>query len=159
MPQPSENGGLFPKGAFEIDLEAATVTCPGGQTTARFTPDTDGGKTFHFGAACRECPLRAHCTTAAAGRTIQIGPHEQALADARARQSDPAWIEDYRTTRPKIERKLGHLMRRRHGGRRARVRGTERVDADCRLLAAAVNLARLAVLGLHRTPQGWAVTA
>ena len=28
-----------------------------------------------------------------------------------------------------------------------------------RLLAAAVNLARLAVLGLHRTATGWAVTA
>jgi len=26
-------------------------------------------------------------------------------------------------TRPKVERKIGHLMRRRHGGRRARVRG------------------------------------
>jgi hypothetical protein len=50
-------------------------------------------------------------------------------------------------------------MRRHHGGRRARVRGTQRVDADLRLLAAAVNLARLAVLGLHRTATGWAVTA
>jgi IS5 family transposase len=50
-------------------------------------------------------------------------------------------------------------MRRRHGGRRARVRGTARVDADFRLLATAVNLARLAVLGLHRTTAGWAVTA
>ena len=105
------------------------------------------------------CPLRDQCTTATAGRTITVGAHEQALADARTRQTDPAWIADYRSTRPKIERKLGHLMRRRHGGRRARVRGTQRVDADFRLLAAAVNLARLAVLGLHRTATGWAVTA
>ncbi len=47
-------------------------------------------------------------------------------------------------------------MRRKHGGRRARVRGTDRVDADFRLLAAAVNFARLAVLGLHGTAHGWA---
>ena len=50
-------------------------------------------------------------------------------------------------------------MRRRHGGRRARVRGTTRVDADFRLLAAAVNLARLAVLGVRRTAHGWATVS
>jgi IS5 family transposase len=50
-------------------------------------------------------------------------------------------------------------MRRKHGGRRARVRGTVRVDADFRLLAAAANLARLAVLGLRSTTTGWAATA
>ena len=50
-------------------------------------------------------------------------------------------------------------MRRRHGGRRARVRGTTRVDADFRLLAAATNLARLAVLGLRTTTQGWEMAA
>ncbi len=60
-------------------------------------------------------------------------------------------------TRPKVERKLGHLMRRRHGGRRARVRGTGRVDADFRLLAGAVNLARLATLRVRGTATGWAV--
>ena len=38
-------------------------------------------------------------------------------------------------------------MRRRHGGRRARVRGLAKVAADFSLLAAAVNLARLATLG------------
>jgi hypothetical protein len=57
-----------------------------------------------------------------------------------------------------VERKIGHLMRRRHGGRRARVRGTTKVAADFSLLAAAVNLARLGALGLHRaTGQGWQV--
>jgi IS5 family transposase len=39
-------------------------------------------------------------------------------------------------------------MRRRHGGRRARVRGLVKVAADFALLAAAVNLARLGVLGV-----------
>jgi Transposase DDE domain len=90
---------------------------------------------------------------------VSVGPPEQTLTDARTRQTDPAWVADYRAPRPKVERKLGHLMRRRHGRRRARVRATERVDADFRLLAAAVNIARLAVLGLHRTAAGWVVTA
>jgi Transposase DDE domain/Transposase domain (DUF772) len=155
---PPMAGGLFSKDRFAIDLGAQTVRCPA-DNIAAIHPARAGGGTAHFGAACARCPLRARCTTAAAGRTITVGPHEQALADARARQVDPAWITDYRSTRPKIERKLGHLMRRTHGGRRARVRGTERIDADFRLLAAAVNLARLAILGLHRTAAGWAVTA
>ena len=90
---------------------------------------------------------------------MSVGPYEQTLTDARARQTDPAWVADYRGTRPKVERKLGHLVRRKHGGRRARVRGTARVDADFRLLAAATNLARMAVLGVRGTTQGWAVAA
>jgi IS5 family transposase len=47
-------------------------------------------------------------------------------------------------------------MRRRHGGRRARVRGLARVAADFHLLAAAINLARPGSLGLGWTPTGWA---
>ncbi len=159
---PTAAGGLFSKDRFDIhlgaDLGAGAVTCPGG-VTAPIRPARAGGGTAYFASACPACPLRAQCTTAAGGRTVSVGPHEQTLTDARARQTDPAWIADYRGTRPKVERKIGHLMRRRHGGRRARVRGTARVDADFRLLAGAVNLARLAVLGLRGTAHGWAVAA
>jgi len=84
-----------------------------------------------------------------------VGP-DQTVIPTRAQQADPAWRADYRATRPKVERKLGHLLWRKHGGRHARVRGTERVDHDFRWLAAAVDLARLAVLGLHWRPMtGW----
>jgi DDE family transposase/transposase-like protein DUF772 len=154
---PTTAGGLFSKDRFDINLGADTVTCPGG-VTVPIRPASAGGGTASFASACPACPLRAQCTTAAGGRTVSVGPYEQTLTDARARQTDPAWIADYRATRPKVERKLGHLVRRHHGGRRARVRGTTRVDADFRLLAAAANLARLAVLGLRGTTQGWAVT-
>jgi IS5 family transposase len=44
---------------------------------------------------------------------------------------------------------------RHGGGRRARVRGLVRVTQDFKLLAAAVNLARLASLGLRSTASGW----
>jgi len=95
--------------------------------------------------------------TAREGRTIAVGRHEQRLGDARQQQSNPAWAADYRATRPKIERKLGHLMRRKHGGRRARMRGTTKINADLNLLAVAHNLARLAVLNVRSTTTGWAV--
>jgi len=151
---PVAAGGLFTKDRFDVNVRAGTVTCPNG-ITVTIRRHRRGGGMAHFKGACRDCPLRDQCTSSAKGRAIAIGAHEEALARARARQRDPDWRADYRATRPKVERKLGHLMRRRHGGRRARVRGTARVDADFRLLAAAANLARLGVLGVRWSPTGW----
>ncbi len=151
----SAPGGRFSKDRFDIDLDADTVTCPN-EVTVGIRRATDGSGTATFGQACAGCPLRAQCTTAAAGRSIKLGVHEPALARARHRQQATGWQDDYRATRPKVERKLGHMMRRRHGGRRARVRGQPKVDADFNLLAAATNMARLAVLRLRATPTGWA---
>ncbi len=124
------------------DLDGETVTCPAGAARS--------------GAACRACPLAAQCSAAQEGRTITIGPHEARLAAARQAQADPAWRAGYRVTRPKVERKIGHLMRR-HGGRRARVRGLVKVAADFALLAAAVNLARLGVLRVAYRNGAWVV--
>ena len=152
---PVAPGGRFSKADFRIDLPARTVTCPAG----RVAPLRPAGRDAlaSFGSACAGCPLATRCTSAKEGRTISVGPHEALLVRARAAQREPAWRADYRATRPKVERKIGHLMRRRHGGRRARVRGRARVGADFALLAAAVNLARLAVLGLVRSGGTWAV--
>jgi hypothetical protein len=152
---PTAAGGRFAKDRFVIDLGANTVTCPS-QVTVPIRRGQGGDGVAYFGEGCASCPLRAQCTTAAAGRTVSVGRYEQRLADARAEQQQPDWQADYRATRPKVERKLGHLMRRKHGGRRARVRGKNRVDADFNLLAAAINTARLAALGLRSTGRGWA---
>ena len=154
---PVAPAGRFSKAAFAIDTEAGSVTCPAG-VTVPLRPVT-GGALATFGIACAACPLAARCTTDRRGRTIKVGPHEARLVRARAAGRDPAWKDDYRANRPKVERRIAHLMRRRHGGRRARVRGRPRVAADFSLLAAAVNLARLAVLGLSRQGAGWKVRA
>ncbi|MDP9208029.1 MAG: IS1182 family transposase [Actinomycetota bacterium] len=153
---PTAPGGRFAKDQFRIDLAAGTVTCPA-RVTVAITPARRGGGRARFGVACSVCPLRQACTTSARGRVVAIHPHEASLAAARSRQRDPAWLADYRATRPKVERKLAHLLRRRHGGRRARVRGLVRVTQDFKLLAAAVNLARFATLGLCSTSSGWQV--
>jgi Transposase DDE domain/Transposase domain (DUF772) len=140
--------GHFPKDRFTVNLAAGTVTCPAG-ITVHIRPitghDRHAGKAS-FGGACAACPLAAQCTTSKTGRIITIGHHESLRAAARTRQADPGWQADYRATRPKVERKIAHLMRRRHGGRQARMRGITKITANFRLLAAAVNLARLAVL-------------
>lgn len=157
QPPPPLPDDRFTKEAFTIDLARDTVTCPAG-VTAPIRRGSDGDGLARFGAACATCPLQTRCTRSASGRSVAVSRHERHLAAARHHQRQPTWIADYQATRPKVERKIGHLMRRRHGGRRARVRSQSKVDADFNLLAAAVNLARLAVLGLHTTPAGWAVT-
>jgi hypothetical protein len=153
---PTPPGGRFSKDQFRVDLQAHTVTCPA-RVTVAITPAHRGGGRARFGAACSVCPLRQACTTSVAGRLVTIHPHEAELAAARARQRQPAWRADYRATRPKVERKLAHLLRRRHGGRRARMRGLVRVTQDWKLLAGATNLARFAALGLRWTATGWQV--
>jgi hypothetical protein len=151
-------GGLFSKDRFEIDLEADTVRCPNG-VIMKIERGRDGAGAASFGQACAACLLRPRCTTAREGRTVQVGVYEALLTRARSRQTNPEWLADYRVTRPRVERKLAHLMRRRHGGRRSRMRGSLKTDADFRLLAAAANLARLAVLGLRSLGGRWAVAA
>jgi hypothetical protein len=153
---PAAVKGHFPKDRFSIDLDSKTVTCPVGVTVPIRPATGRHAGAARFGAACRTCRLAAQCTAAGQGRTITIGPHEARLAAARQAQADPAWKADYRAIRPKVERKISHLMRRRHGGRRARVRGLAKVAADFALLAAAVNLARLGVLGIADRNGAWA---
>ena len=155
---PPAPGGRFAKDRFDIDLAAGTVSCPGHVTVA-IRPAKGGGGVAMFGTACAHCPLAAQCTTSPAGRTVTIGAYEPQLARARAAQADPAWRADYTATRPKVERKIGHLMRRRHGGRRARVRGTTQ---GCRgLLPCWPPRSTSPVspcFGLHRaTGRGWQV--
>jgi len=151
-------GGLFSKDRFEIDLEAGNVRCPNA-VVVEIERMRDGTGFARFGEACAACPLRRQCTDSSSGRTVLVGVHEAVLMRARNRQTRSEWLADYRATRPRVERKLAHLMRRRHGGRRMRMRGTAKNDADFRLLVAAVNLARLAVLGLRSIAGQWTTAA
>ncbi len=150
---PHNSGGRFAKDRFAVNLADSTVTCPN-DVQVPIAWGKNGGLAY-FGAACATCPLAAACTDSATGRRIVVGNYEAQLARARARQAEPERAADYRATRPKVERKLGHLMRRRHGGRRARVRGTAKVAADFNLLVGAINLARLAVLDLRWSGTTW----
>lgn len=165
--QPANSGGRLAKNEFDIDLKQDSVTCPAGNS-ASIRRGKNGAGIARFGDACAGCPLPAaplpRCVSSApppaAGRSTMIGLYERQLAVARNWQRDPDWVADYRGTRPKVERKIGHLLRRRHGGRRARVRGQTKLAADFALLAAAAaNLARLGVLAVACTPgRGWATT-
>jgi hypothetical protein len=147
-------GEQFAKSAFVIDLDEQTVRCPEG-VMVKIRARKGGTGMAMFGQHCATCPLRPRCTTSKDGRAIRIHEKEHTLQRSRQRQRDPGWKARYRATRPKVERKLGHMMIRRHGGRRARMRGVARIRDDFALLAAATNLKRLAVLGIHHDGTNW----
>ena len=153
---PVRNAKGYSKDEFSIDTDAGTVDCPAGHT-APIRPGRGGGGLARFTPWCADCPLRAACTTARSGRVITIHPHEARLQQAKTAQRDPDWQQTYRSTRPTVERKIAHFTRRAWGGRRARCRGRARILTDVITRAGAVNLASLAVRGLHFTPGGWAI--
>ena len=152
---PVRNANGYSKDRFTIDLAAGTVTCPAEHTVAIRTGLRH--RVARFGVLCSSCPLRAQCTKDRRGRVISIHAQEAALQHAKARQQDPAWQQDYRANRPVVERKISHFTRRPWGGRKARCRGKKRILTDILTRASALNLARLATLGLHPGPDGWAI--
>lgn len=154
---PARNAtGGFAKDRFEVDLLAATVTCPAGNTVP-IVPVKAGGGRAAFGKLCASCPLQVQCTKARAGRVVMVHPQEQALQTARTAQQTPQWQAAYRATRPGVERKISHFVRRPWGGRQARCRGPQRILTDVLTRGAALNLARLSLQGLRFGPTGWVI--
>jgi Transposase DDE domain len=98
-------------------------------------------------------------TSSRAGRTVTIHPHEAHLQAARRRQREPGWRADHRAHRPTVERKAGPYAAPPTWRPTSPHAGPAAVAQDFRLLAAAVNLARLAALGIGYRPSGWTVAA
>ena len=155
VPPANGRGGMFGKDDFTVDLEDNTVSCPAGQVVT-IRPTSDGGGRADFAEHCAHCPLRAQCTTSSSGRSVTIHSKEAILQRAKRAQADPEWQHAYRSTRPKVERKIAHFVRVAWGGRKARTRGRRRVATDVETRAAAVNLARLVTLGVTFTGGRWA---
>lgn len=152
--------GLFAKSAFDIDLKQQTVRCPQGIVVPiKLSKAATRAGLASFAPHCQQCPLKAMCTISKTGRMVRIHVKEATLQRSRLRQRSQQWKQNYRSVRPKVERKIGHLMQRRHGGRRARVCGRARVKADFSLLCAATNLKRLAKLAVRHVAGVWLALA
>jgi hypothetical protein len=139
VPQASGNNGLFPKSAFIIDLEAKTVTCPGGHTTDRRTEHKDGGSTYYFDDSCPGCPLRAKCTTSQLGRQVEVHPQEKLLTEAREYQKTPEGKANLRK-RIIVENSLARLAHLGIG--QARYRGREKTLYQLTMSSTVANLRR-----------------
>jgi|1185.fasta_scaffold21854_1 hypothetical protein len=148
--RPAVAGG-FTADDFAIDEADGTATCPHG-----ITRPISRTRAVTFGAACRGCPLRARCTTAADGRTLHLHPHDALQRAHRARAADPDFQATYRRHRPMVERSLAWLTR---SNRRVPYRGAAKNDAWLHLRVAAIDLRRLLTLGLTRTAGSWAIAS
>lgn len=102
-------GGLFSKDDFVIDLDAGTVSCPGGHLAVIPAIGSRGRAQVRFGADhCRVCPLRTRCTTSPKDRLIEVRAEEALLAAARAARWTPGFRDRYRE-RSRIERKAAQI--------------------------------------------------
>jgi len=138
---PKEPGrGLYPKSAFEIDLEKMRVTCPGGHTVSHFVTCHDGGREFRFGRLCRDCPLQSHCTQSRGGRTIRLHPQEALLRSAREYQATLEGRERLRE-RVVVEHRLARLGQLGIG--KARYIGKKKIEFQLLISAAVANFRRV----------------
>jgi transposase len=147
--KPAVDGG-FTLDDFTVDEVAGTVTCPAGVTRP-----ISARRNVTFGAACRDCPLRARCTTSKTGRTLILHRRDALLRQARRGWADnPELRQTYRRHRPMVERSIAWLTR---GNRKLRYRGVAKNDAWLHHRIAAINLRRLLVLGLTHHDGAWAM--
>ncbi|QCB95624.1 IS1182 family transposase [Arthrobacter sp. PAMC25564] len=142
--------GGFTIDDFAYDKAAGTLTCPNG-LSRRIT--AKGRVTF--GAACRGCPLKDRCTTAAGGRKIELHPDHELMRAHRAAARNEDFQSDYKQHRPMVERSIAWLTA--GNNRRLRYLGVAKNDAWFRLRAGAVNLKRLLSLGLTVREGAWAI--
>ena len=149
---PGGHPGRYPAAAFTIDWDRHQVTCPQGQHSASWTP-CPGRDTIIVKfppAACRRCPVRAQCTTSAAGgRQLGLRPREihQAVTAARAEQDTSQWKARY-AARAGVE---GTIAQATHvtGIRHARYTGLAKTTLEHALAATAINLIRLDAWWTH----------
>ncbi len=148
--KPAVEGG-FTLDDFTADEQTSTVTCPNG-ITRRIT----ARRNVTFGAACRDCPLRARCTTNKTGRALIVHEHDALLRAARRDwRASPALQENYRKYRPNVERAVAQAATWRGRRLKLRYRGTTRNNAWLKRRTAALNLRNLIGRGLTPRDGTW----
>ena len=150
IPLPAAVPGGFTIDDFTIDTTAGSVTCPAEQTVSITAKGT-----ATFGSRCRDCPLRARCTTAARGRKLSNLANYDVLHAARRAAQDSDWQTTYRHHRPMVERSVAWLVA--NGHRRVRYRGTDRNRMWLDHRVAAINLRQLVRRGLTNADGSWAI--
>src|SRR5712692_5621604 len=136
---------------FTVDEQQGTVTCPAGHTVA-----LSRTRIATFGALCRDCPLRARCTTCKTGRKLVLHERDDLLRAARADwAADTGLREDYMKHRPNVERAVAQAATWRGRRLKLRYRGVAKNHAWLKRRTAVLNLRNLAGRGLARQGGAW----
>lgn len=142
-----EAGGspkFFPKAAFVYDAERDLYVCPRGETL-RYLSTWKAQRARRYKAkakTCDACALRPECTTNKEGRTILRHFDEGYLDRVRGYRGTHPYQKALRKRKVWVE-PLFAEAKDRHGMRRFRLRGLEKVNAEALLIAAGQNLKRL----------------
>jgi len=134
-PRVSHNGTLYRKEDFAVDLQAMTVTCPGGQSQP-----IQLGKVVHMEPSiCGPCPLRSQCTDSAPnrGRSLSIALDEPRQQLLRGKVQTPQGRAELRQ-RVSVEHRLSHIVYRQ--GDQARYLGLRKNLFDLRRASIIQNL-------------------
>ena len=134
-PWKAQNGELFTKEDFQLDLRSKTITCPDGNTEP-----IEFGETVEFDpSVCAACSLRQQCTTAALGRgrTVSIAKDERLQKRMRKMSRTTSGRNRFRD-RVAVEHRLAHIGQRQ--GPRARYLGVRKNLFDLRRAAVIQNL-------------------
>ena len=144
-PKDSGNRGKFPTQEFELSDDGSCVTCPAGEQSQYKQRDESQHTTaYRFNTeTCHSCPLKSQCINPNQkhGRSVRKNDYEPEYEMIRQRARTEEYAEVKRE-HPRVERRLGELVNR-HGGRRARYRGTGRVLVQQILGAMTANLNRM----------------
>ena len=148
----------FAKSQFLVDWERQMVTCPAGQQSLSWLPNTypQSGMVWEVRFArkdCTPCAYRAQCTKAKKEPRIlglQAREHYEALQTARQRQTTEAFRRQY-AARAGIEGTHEQAIRR-CGLRRSRYIGRAKTYLQHVITATAINVVRVAAW-LERTPR------
>lgn len=145
---PQEAPELFSASDFKLNEAGDELSCPQGETArTRYRTKEGTGFRFEFRAKqCRNCPLRDKCLKPGDRRPRRVTKNDYEAEYRRARER--AQTDAYKQVRqvhPRIERKLGDMIRW-HAGRRCRYRGLLRGLVQYLLTAFVVNAKRLVCL-------------
>lgn len=130
---------------FTHDKERDVVLCPQGQALAFHHERERSGVTeriYRNAEACAGCPVRSLCTTDRHGRSIEVKPYDDVVAQLRERMKLEENRELSGTRGMIVERPFAHI-KAHWDFRRWTVKGLENVKAQWAMICATWNLTRI----------------
>jgi len=142
--KPSDGDGDYSAARFVYQQEKDQCVCPRGEILSfwKTKPKDRTRPTTVRLYRCQsfaECPVRWLCSDSKSGRTIEIGPHHQAVMRQRIKQQDPVKAALLKKRNQIVERIFARI-KEEFGFRRWTVRGLDNVDTQWSLISTVVNL-------------------
>lgn len=141
---PSEGGSTrdnpYAAQHFSYDPVAHSVTCPRGHVLDHEgRTEKKGSIAERFRCHCRDCPVRAECTSDKKGRQIEVWPYTPAVQAMRERLKHETMQAQLARRGEIVERIFGEI-KQHDGFRRWTVWGFEAVRTQWAMACTAVNL-------------------